>query len=129
LMGEVAGRLADFTVITAEDPRTESLSQIMSEIAGGLQQAGRREGEGYVPIADRAVAIIFAANMADPGDLVIVTGKGHEQSMCFGTTEYPWSDHEAVRAALRARVAGDRLTVDPGSATPAQAEPRTRQGS
>jgi len=105
-MGEVAGRLADFTVITAEDPRTENLSQIMQEIAAGLQQAGRREGEGYVPIADRAVAIAFAVNMARPGDLVIVTGKGHEQSMCFGTTEYPWSDHEAMRRALRVRVEG-----------------------
>lgn len=108
LMGEVAGRLADFTVITAEDPRTESLSHIMAEIAGGLQQAGRREGEGYVPIADRAVAIIFAVNMAARGDLVIVTGKGHEQSMCFGTKEYSWSDHEAMRSALRAQVSGDR---------------------
>ena len=108
LMGEVAGRMADFTVITAEDPRTESLSHIMAEIAAGLRQAGRREGEGYVPIADRAVAIIFAVNIAGAGDLVIVTGKGHEQSMCFGTKEYPWSDHEALRAALRARVAASR---------------------
>ena len=54
-----------------------------------------------MPIADRAVAIAFAVNLAQPGDLVIVTGKGHEQSMCFGTTEYPWSDHEALRDALR----------------------------
>jgi UDP-N-acetylmuramoyl-L-alanyl-D-glutamate--2,6-diaminopimelate ligase len=111
LMGEVAGRLADFTVITAEDPRTESLSQIMAEIAGGLQQAGRREGEGYVPIADRAVAIIFAVNLAGAGDLVIVTGKGHEQSMCFGTKEYPWSDHEALRAALRTQASAGRAEV------------------
>ena len=106
LMGEAAGRLADFTVITTEDPRTENVSAIMSEIAAGLHSAGRREGEGYVPIAERAVAIIFAVNMAQPGDLVIVTGKGHEQSMCFGTTEYPWDDHVAMRAALRARVQG-----------------------
>lgn len=104
LMGAVAGRLADFTVITAEDPRTEHISDIMQQIAAGLHEAGRREGEGYVPIAERAVAITFAVNMAQPGDLVIVTGKGHEQSMCYGTEEYPWSDHEAMRAALRGRV-------------------------
>jgi UDP-N-acetylmuramoyl-L-alanyl-D-glutamate--2,6-diaminopimelate ligase len=103
LMGEVAGRLADFTVITAEDPRTEHISTIMAEIAAGVQAAGRREGEGYVAIAERAVAIAFAVNMAQAGDLVIVTGKGHEQSMCYGTTEYPWDDHVAVREAVRAR--------------------------
>jgi UDP-N-acetylmuramoyl-L-alanyl-D-glutamate--2,6-diaminopimelate ligase len=103
LMGEVAGRLADFTVITAEDPRTEHISTIMAEIAAGLHKAGRREGEGYVPIAERAVAIAFAVNMAQAGDLVIVTGKGHEQSMCYGTREYPWDDHAAMRQALRSR--------------------------
>jgi len=104
LMGEVAGRLADFTVITAEDPRTEHITTIMAEIAAGLRAAGRSEGEGYVPIAERAVAITFAVDMARPGDLVIVTGKGHEQSMCYGTREYPWDDHEALRAAVLARV-------------------------
>ena len=104
LMGEVAGRLADFTVITAEDPRTESITGIMREIAAGLHEAGRREGEGYVPIAERAVAIAFAARLAQPGDMVIVTGKGHEQSMCFGTIEYPWDDRAAVRRAVHSIV-------------------------
>lgn len=103
LMGEVAGRLADFTVVTAEDPRSEHISAIMAEITAGLHAAGRREGEGYVRIAERAVAIAFAVTQARAGDLVIVTGKGHEQSMCHGVREYPWDDHEAVRQALRAR--------------------------
>ena len=70
----------------------------------GSFQAGRREGDGFVPIADRAVAIAFAVEIARTGDLVIVTGKGHEQSMCYGATEYPWDDHVAMRRALRARV-------------------------
>lgn len=100
MMGEIAGRLADRVVITAEDPRTESLDDIMASIARGCEKAGRREGEDYWRIGDRAEAIEFAIHRARPGDLVIVTGKGHERSMCFGTTEYPWSDHEAVRAAL-----------------------------
>lgn len=100
LMGEIAGRLADRVVITAEDPRTEHLDTIMAEIAAGCEKAGRREGEGYWRVGDRAEAIAFAVRMARPGDLVIVTGKGHEQSMCFGTTEHPWSDHQAVREAL-----------------------------
>jgi len=102
-MGRIAGQLADRVVITAEDPRTEPLEEIMAQIARGCREAGRREGEDYWRIGDRAEAIAFAINMAQAGDVVIVTGKGHERSMCFGTTEYPWSDHAAVRAALRRR--------------------------
>ena len=103
LMGEIAGRLADVTVITAEDPRTESLEAIMAQIAAGVEKTGLREGEGYYRIGDRAEAITFAVSLARSGDTVVVTGKGHEQSMCFGTVEYPWSDHEALRTALRQR--------------------------
>ena len=100
LMGEMAGRLADLTVVTAEDPRTEDLNAIMDQIAAGLQKAGRRESVDYWKIADRAEAIRFALRTARSGDLVIVTGKGHEKSMCFGETEYPWSDQETIRGIL-----------------------------
>nr|MDA8189543.1 Mur ligase family protein [Dehalococcoidales bacterium] len=99
-MGFVAGRLADIVVITAEDPRTESLDDIMEQIAQGTRKAGRQEGADFFKIGDRGAAIEFAVQTARAGDLVIVTGKGHEQSMCFGTTEYPWSDHKALRRAL-----------------------------
>ena len=99
-MGGIAGRLADRIVITAEDPRTEDLDEIMAQIAAGCEKAGRREGADYWRIGDRGEAIAFAVNLAQPGDLVIVTGKGHERSLCFGTTEVPWSDHEAVGEAL-----------------------------
>jgi len=104
VMGEIAGQLADRIVITAEDPRTESLEEIMAQIAQGCERAGCREGVNYWRIGDRAEAIQHAVNIARPGDLVIVTGKGHERSMCFGTEEYPWSDHEAARAALREKI-------------------------
>lgn len=100
LMGEVAGRLADLVVVTAEDPRTEDVDEIMRQIERGLISAARREGEGYRKIADRGMAIAYALGEARPGDLVIVTGKGHEKSMCFGETEYPWSDQEAIRKIL-----------------------------
>jgi UDP-N-acetylmuramoyl-L-alanyl-D-glutamate--2,6-diaminopimelate ligase len=99
-MGEIAGRLADRIVITAEDPRTEDLGEIMGQIASGAEKMGRREGVDYWCIGDRGEAIQFAVDMAEAGDLVLVAGKGHEQSMCFGTTEHPWSDHEAVEKAL-----------------------------
>lgn len=100
LMGETAARLADFTVVTAEDPRTEDLRAIMAETAAALADAGRREGEAFVQIADRQRAILFAVEQARPGDLVIVCGKGHEQSMCFGAVEHPWRDQEALAWAL-----------------------------
>jgi UDP-N-acetylmuramoyl-L-alanyl-D-glutamate--2,6-diaminopimelate ligase len=103
-MGEIAGRLADRIVITAEDPRTEDLDQIMAQIAEGCEKAGRREGVDYWRIGDRGEAIRFAVDMAEEGDLVLVTGKGHEKSMCFGTKEHPWSDHEALREALSRRL-------------------------
>ena len=109
LMGEVAGRMADLIVITAEDPRTESLEAIMAEIASACARQGRQEGVDFWRVADRGEAIRFAVEMARPGDVVLVCGKGHEQSMCFGTTEYPWDDREALRLALR----GERLKTLP----------------
>lgn len=105
VMGEIAGELADRTVVTAEDPRTEDLDQIMEQIAAGCRRAGRQEGVDYWRIADRGQAISFAVDTAKDGDLVLVTGKGHEKSMCFGTTELPWSDHEVVEGALLERCA------------------------
>jgi len=105
VMGEIAGELADRIVITAEDPRTEDLDGIMEQIAAGCRKAGRSEGVDYWRIGDRGQAIQFAVDIAEAGDLLLITGKGHEKSMCFGTTEYPWSDHEAVRKALQNRLA------------------------
>lgn len=104
MMGEIAGRLADLAVLTAEDPRTEDVNEIIRQIAEGCHQAGRREGEGYIAIPDRREAIEWAIANARPGDLVLITGKGHEQSMCIGTVEYPWDEFEAVRTALKRRL-------------------------
>lgn len=103
MMGEIAGKLADQIVVTAEDPRTESLDAINAQIAQGLERVRRKKGEDYFVVDDRTEAIKFAVKMARAGDVVIVTGKGHERSMCFGTTEYPWSDQDAVRNALLAK--------------------------
>jgi UDP-N-acetylmuramoyl-L-alanyl-D-glutamate--2,6-diaminopimelate ligase len=103
-MGEIAGRLADVTVMTAEDPRRESLHAILDEMARGAEGAGAVLGEGYFRVPDRAEAIQFAVDLADAGDLVITLGKGHEQSMCYGTVERPWSEHAALQAALRRRL-------------------------
>jgi UDP-N-acetylmuramoyl-L-alanyl-D-glutamate--2,6-diaminopimelate ligase len=103
-MGSVAAELADITVITAEDPRTESLANIMEEIAVGCAKAGGVEGETFWRLADRSEAITFAVRLANPGDIVLACGKAHEQSMCFGSVEFPWDDRVAMRAAVSARL-------------------------
>ncbi len=100
LMAKTAAELADFTVLTAEDPRTESVNLILGEMAEGMRAQGGREGETFIRVADRGQAIREAVAFAQPGDVVMVCGKGHEQSMCFGEIEYPWDDRIALRAAL-----------------------------
>ena len=100
MMAETAAQLADVSILTAEDPRTESLDGILAEMAEGARSRGAVEGASFYRIADRAAALRFAVKLARPGDLVIACGKGHEQSMCFGTTEYLWDDRTAMRAAL-----------------------------
>ncbi len=103
LMGEVAGRLADYTIVTAEDPRTEDVSAINAEIAAGLTAQGRQIGRDFVLIPDRAAAITAAVAAARRGDFIVTCGKAHEQSMCYGSTETPWDEFAAVRAALAQR--------------------------
>jgi len=90
LMGQVAVKYADKIIITAEDPRTEKLDDIYKDIAavGSIREDNRQK------------AIELAVSMARKGDIVVVTGKGHEKSMCFGTTEIPWSDQNTVKEAL-----------------------------
>jgi UDP-N-acetylmuramoyl-L-alanyl-D-glutamate--2,6-diaminopimelate ligase len=104
LMAEVAARTADLTVLTAEDPRTESLGAILAEMAAGAAAGGGVEGRTFWRIPDRGEALRFAVGQAQAGDLVIACGKGHEQSMCFGETEYAWDDRVAMRAALSDRL-------------------------
>jgi UDP-N-acetylmuramoyl-L-alanyl-D-glutamate--2,6-diaminopimelate ligase len=100
MMAEISAQMADLTVLTAEDPRIESLDGILSEMAEGAREQGGLEGKTFWRVADRGAAIKFALQMAEPGDLVISCGKGHEQSMCFGEIEYPWDDRTAMKAAL-----------------------------
>jgi UDP-N-acetylmuramoyl-L-alanyl-D-glutamate--2,6-diaminopimelate ligase len=100
MMAETSVELADLSVLTAEDPRTESLDGILHEMAAGARSKGGREGETFWRVPDRGEAIKLAIRLARQGDIVLSCGKGHEQSMCFGRTEYPWDDRTAMRAAL-----------------------------
>ncbi len=103
LMGRVAAQYADDVVLTAEDPRREPLERILDEIQAGVANPDARMHR----VPDRAEAIRFACSLARPGDIVVSCGKGHEQSMCFGTTETPWDDREAMRRAIGGLEIGD----------------------
>ncbi len=96
LMGAASSAYADIIVLTEEDYRTEDINMIMDEIASGI--IGDKPVFRY---PNRTDAITFALKEAKTGDLVIITGKGHERSLARGTREYPWSDQEAVRKALK----------------------------
>ena len=100
MMAEVAAELADISILTAEDPRTESLAGILQEMAAGARRQGGMDDKTFFCVPDRGEAIRLGVRMAQPGNIVMACGKGHEQSMCFGTTEYPWDDRTAMRAAL-----------------------------
>jgi UDP-N-acetylmuramoyl-L-alanyl-D-glutamate--2,6-diaminopimelate ligase len=112
LMGRIGGELADVVIVTAEDPRTESLEAIVAESAIAAEAEGKQRGTDLLVVPDRGRAMLRACELAGPGDVVIACGKGHEQSMCFGTTEYPWDDRKAMRLALR----GEMLETLPTSA-------------
>ncbi len=113
-MGKVSAQLADITIITAEDPRTEGVNKISNEIANWAEKGGAKEvikskfnksnienQHIYIKIPDRQMAIDWAISIAQTGDIIGIFGKGHERSMCFNTTEFPWTDQDAVIKSLK----------------------------
>ncbi|QQS43775.1 UDP-N-acetylmuramoyl-L-alanyl-D-glutamate--2,6-diaminopimelate ligase [Candidatus Roizmanbacteria bacterium] len=105
LMGQESGKYADLTIITEEDYRTEDPEKIAREIAVGLKKEGftvvkseefGKQVKTYTSIVNRKDAIKRALDIARSGDVIVLTGKGHERSLCRGTVEYPWHDKEAV---------------------------------
>jgi UDP-N-acetylmuramoyl-L-alanyl-D-glutamate--2,6-diaminopimelate ligase len=107
MMAEISTQLAEITILTAEDPRLENLDTILAEMTEGAQMGGGVEGRTFWRIRDRGEAIQFGISLAQPGDVVIACGKGHEQSMCFDEIEYPWDDRIAMRAVLSAQLGID----------------------
>ncbi len=100
MMPKVSIAGADISILTAEDPRTESLDGILEDMAQAAIEAGGVEGESFYRVPDRGDAIRLGISLAEAGDTVVALGKGHEQSMCFIETEYLWDDRTAMRAAL-----------------------------
>jgi UDP-N-acetylmuramoyl-L-alanyl-D-glutamate--2,6-diaminopimelate ligase len=95
LMGRIAADLADLAIVTSDNPRSEDPAAIIEEVVAGAP--GRLEA-----ISDRASAIARAVESADPGDVVLIAGKGHEQGQEIGGEVTPFDDREVVRDALRA---------------------------
>ena len=96
MMGAASAVYADISIITEEDYRTEDVETIISEIASGIS-----DGKTVYKFPNRHDAIAFALKIAEAGDVVIITGKGHEKSLCRGTVEYPWSDQKEVKSILK----------------------------
>jgi UDP-N-acetylmuramoyl-L-alanyl-D-glutamate--2,6-diaminopimelate ligase len=94
LMGEVVGRLADRAIVTSDNPRSEDPRAIIEEILAGMN--GQEEVE-----SDRAAAIARAVSEAEPGDVVVIAGKGHEQGQELRDRTIPFDDREVARDALR----------------------------
>ena len=106
LLAEVSAQTADRTILTAEDPRTDSLDDILESMATGCRSHGGIEGKNFWRIPDRGQAIYWALSFAQKNDLVLICGKGHEQSMCFGTIEYPWNDIDITLKMVNAYLDG-----------------------
>jgi len=100
-MGRVAGESADFAILTNEDPRSEDPDAIIEAIAQGLREAGRAEQQEFVRIPDRRQAIAYALQRAHPGDVVLLAGKGSEQSIVVGREHIPWDERVVARELLR----------------------------
>ncbi len=113
LMGQASGRYADVVILTEEDYRTEDPKLINEQIAQGLLKQGfqnippqylnKDSKKRYTMVIDRQRAIKRAVDIARDGDVVIITGKGHERSLARGQKEHPWDDREAVAKVLKVK--------------------------
>jgi len=92
IMGEISARMADLTIVTDDNPRTEDGTAIRAQIM--------KAAKGAVEIGDREEAIFSAVSKLQEGDCLVVAGKGHEPGQIVGTKVLPFSDHEVVRRAL-----------------------------
>lgn len=101
IMGQIVSAYADFVIVTNEDPYREDPLRIIEEISGGVQN--KTEGESFWKIIDRREAIKKALTLAGPGDYIVVTGKGAEETMAIGKERIPWNDKTVIQEILRER--------------------------
>ena len=96
-MGKISGELADFTIITSDNPRYENPEDIITDIESSLVKTGGK----YVKITDRAEAIKYAIKNGEPGDIIIVAGKGHEDYQEINGVRYPMDERTLVADAVK----------------------------
>jgi UDP-N-acetylmuramoyl-L-alanyl-D-glutamate--2,6-diaminopimelate ligase len=99
-MAKIAAELADQVVVTSDNPRTEDPEKILADVVAGIPA-----GRDIKVIADRSAAIALAIKMAQPGDGVLIAGKGHEDYQIIGTEKIHFDDREQARLALANRSA------------------------
>ena len=97
IMGEIGGRLADFCVLTSDNPRSEDPMAILEAIEEGI----RPTGKPYVVIENRTEAIRYAMNMAEEGDVIVLAGKGHETYQEIKGVKHPFDEKKVVADLLR----------------------------
>ncbi|MGC4190875.1 MAG: UDP-N-acetylmuramoyl-L-alanyl-D-glutamate--2,6-diaminopimelate ligase [Thermomicrobiales bacterium] len=103
LQGAVCAKIADVSIFTNEDPRLEDAGKIIQDIADGARGIGAVEGERFSCVTDRREAIGLAFDLAQPGDCVLLAGKGHETSIIVGLEHIPWNEAEVASDLLAER--------------------------
>lgn len=98
-MGEVSGRLADLTIITSDNPRFEEPQDIIDDIKKGMEKTKGR----YVEIIDRKEAIAYAIHNGEPGDIIVLAGKGHENYQEIRGKKYPMDERDLIRDILEGK--------------------------
>jgi UDP-N-acetylmuramoyl-L-alanyl-D-glutamate--2,6-diaminopimelate ligase len=112
IMGEIAGRYSDLSIITSDNPRTEEPRKIMAEVRAGILPLGLKEyslrelgagfsRQGFICIESRRDAIRLAVRLANSGDIILVAGKGHEDYQIIGTERHHFDDREEARLAFK----------------------------
>ncbi|MCK8827136.1 UDP-N-acetylmuramoyl-L-alanyl-D-glutamate--2,6-diaminopimelate ligase [Natroniella acetigena] len=103
IMGKIGVELADFAIVTSDNPRSEDPLKIIEEIEVGIKEDGNVEGEDYIIIEDRAAAIQRGIELAQENDLVIIVGKGHETYQEIKGEILEFDDREVAREILQSR--------------------------
>ena len=96
MMGEVSGRVADYTIITSDNPRTEDPQEIVNSIEEGIKKTKGK----YEVIVNRKDAIKKAISMANKRDIIVLAGKGHEQYQEINKVRYPFNENEIVNSII-----------------------------
>jgi len=100
IMGEIAAKLADGVVVSNVDPYDDDPKEILKDIASVAEKFGKVRGDNLFVIEDRTEGIRKALSLANANDIVLITGKGAEQSMVVGEQNIPWDDRQVVRSEL-----------------------------